>query len=335
MIFRLFIFLVFILQSIRIFSHEYSAGDIIEKDGISYKVLVSYLVVDSKESPDTITGPDKFYCSGEVMAIKVEESLKDVVIPPSVGRFKVVGLTDSLFYEHTHDRIWLPELDFVGNGCFARLRMESGALVIHNITNLGESVFDELDADLIFDMTKKIKWGKAFEKRVDDSTFVPSKPNKLIKVNTNRIGLVRDCPAVFDNSYGAVADNYKKWIDKAFNNDEVFQSNPLKDKKLSVNKKSYSSTPRQMKKGFNITASAVNVNKLGFPWGRLTSDYFREAKYRVDNKKRKRRGPNSVTYDDFIPVVDATLKEGWYVKFVDVEGEREVKYRLNGKLIKK
>ena len=114
---KIYIITAFILQIINLFAQEYSTGDIIEKDGISYKVLVTYLVTNPKESPDTITGPDKFYQAGEIMAIKVDGNLRDVVIPPAVGRFKVVGLTDSLFYRHEHDRILLPDLNFEGMLC--------------------------------------------------------------------------------------------------------------------------------------------------------------------------------------------------------------------------
>lgn len=327
-----FIF-AFILNTFNLFAQEYSAGSIFEKDGISYKVLVSYLVVDSKESPDTVKGPDKFYQAGELMVIKVDEGLNDVVIPPAVGRFKVVGLTDSLFFEHEHDRIWLPDLAFAGNGCFAKLKMRSGALVIHDITNLGESVFDNLDADLIFEVTKPINCKMAFQKRQDDSTLVPSKNNGIIKVSSDKLGLI-DHTYIYDNSYSTSGVRYKAWVDKAFNNDDEFKKNALKDKYAYQNKKSYSTTPRNNPKGFNITANVVNVKKIKFPWGTLTNDYLRECQYRVDNKKKKRKGPNTVIYDDFIPVADATLKEGWYVKFVDLEGGKEVKYKLNGKLIK-
>lgn len=322
----------FFAQTISILANEYAQGDIIQQDGISYKVVVSYLVVNPKESPDTITGPDKFYSSGELMAIKVDDDLKDVVIPPAVGRFKVVGLTDSLFFEHRHNRIWLPNLNFVGNGCFARLKVESGTLVLHDIENFGEAVFDDLDADLLLEITKAPKWGKAFEK-MQDSTYAPCKINGVFKLNSSKFSFV--IPAISNNCYTARADNYKVWLDKAFDGDEEFQKNDLKDKNAHLNKRSYSTTPRSNKNGFNITATALNVKKLGYPWGRLTSDYFRESKYRVDNKKRKRKGPNTATYDDFIPVADATLKEGWYVKFVDVEGEKEIKYKLNGKMIKR
>ena len=325
-----FIF-AFILNAINLFAQEYSAGSIFEKDGISYKVLVSYLVVDSKESPDTVKGPDKFYQAGELMVIKVDEGLNDVVIPPAVGRFKVVGLTDSLFFEHEHDRIWLPDLAFAGNGCFAKLKMRSGALVIHNIENLGSAVFDELDADLIFEMTSPIKFGMAFKKRQDDSTLVPSKNNGIIKANIDKIPF---CLYIYDNCYSTSGARYKAWIDKAFNNDDEFKKNALNDKYAYQNKRSYSTTPRNNPKGFNITAKVVNKKKQKMPWGTLTNDYLLECQYRVDNKKRNKKGPNSVIYGDFIPIADATLKEGWYVKFVDLDGEKEVKYKLNGKLIK-
>lgn len=322
-----FIF-AFILNAINLFAQEYSTGDIIEKDGISYKVLVTYLVTNPKESPDTITGPDKFYQAGEIMAIKVDGNLRDVVIPPAVGRFKVVGLTDSLFYRHEHDRILLPDLNFAGRGCFAKLKMGSGALVIHNIDNLGLAVFDELDADLILDITKEIRFGASFDKRANDSTFTSSKPKGLIKINTKMLRYVRKNP-IYNDCYSATARNYTKWINKAYNNDDTFTSSYVADKNSFLSKRTYSTTPKSKKKGLIITAGAVNVKKLGFPWGRLTNDYYRLPRYTVSSKKKRGK---SQFYQDFTPVADATLKEGWYVKFVGEEGE--VKYMLNGKRIK-
>lgn len=322
-----FIF-AFILNAINLFAQEYSTGDIIEKDGISYKVLVTYLVTNPKESPDTITGPDKFYQAGEIMVIKVDEGLRDVVIPPAVGRFKVVGLTDSLFYRHEHDRIWLPDLNFAGNGCFAKLKMGSGALVIHNIDNLGTAVFDELDADLILDITKQIKFGESFRKMKEDSTFVSSKPKGLIKINTKMLRYIRK-NSIYDDSYSASTRNYTNWLNKAFNYDETFSSNYTTDKNSFLNKRTYTTTPKKNKRGLTITAGAINVKKLGYPWGNLTQKYYRLPRYTVTSKKKKRK---TQYYQEFTPVADAMQKEGWYVKFVGEEGE--VKYMLNGKRIK-
>ena len=309
-----FIF-AFILNAFNLFAQEYSTGDVIEKDGISYKVLVTYLVTNPKESPDTITGPDKFYQAGEIMAIKVDENLKDVVIPSAVGRFKVVGLTDSLFYRHEHDRIWLPELNFAGNGCFAKLKMGSGALVIHNIENYGTAVFDELDADLILDITKVLKGTQTIN------------PKGIIKIDTKKLGHVKAHP-IYKNCYSATADKYKKWINKAFNDDEEFSKNNATDKNPSLSKKTYTTTPRKEKKGLMITAGATNVKKLGFPWGKLTKEYYRQPKYTVVQKKRRK----TYYYQEFTPVADATQEKGWYVKFTGEEGE--VKYKLNGRPIK-
>lgn len=320
--------IAFVLHSFGLFANEYSKGDIFKKDGISYKVLVTYLVVDSKETTDTIQGPDKFYRSGELMVVGVDKSLSDVVIPPAVGRFKVIGLTDSLFYQHEHERIWLPKLQFAGNGCFAKLKVRSGALVIHDISNFGLGVFDELDADLIFDITRKITWGNAFSKMLPDSSFTSSMPKGLIKTNTRMLGFIRNS-RVYDDCYGATANNYKKWIDKAFNNDEKFQQNDLNNKTERFNRRTYSTTPRKRKNGFTITASAVDVKGMGYPWGKLTSSYYRRSNYAVLDKKSKK----TIHYQDFIPLADPVQKMGWYVKFVS--NEEEVKYMLNGKLIKK
>lgn len=322
-----FIF-AFILNAINLFAQEYSTGDIIEKDGISYKVLVTYLVTNPKESPDTIKGPDKFYQAGEIMVTKVDEGLRDVVIPPAVGRFKVVGLTDSLFYRHEHDRIWLPDLNFAGNGCFAKLKMGSGALVIHNIDNLGTAVFDELDADLILDITKQIKFVESFRKMKEDSTFVSSKPKGLIKINTKMLRYIRK-NSIYDDSYSASTRNYTNWLNKAFNYDETFSNNYTTDKNSFLNKRTYTTTPKNNKRGLTITAGAINVKKLGYPWGNLTQKYYRLPRYTVTSKKKKRQ---TKYYQDFIPVADAMQKEGWHVKFIDEEGE--VKYMLNGKIIK-
>ena len=322
-----FIF-AFILNAINLFAQEYSTGDIIEKDGISYKVLVTYLVTNPKESPDTITGPDKFYQAGEIMVIKVDEGLRDVVIPSAVGRFMVVGLTDSLFFRHEHDRIWLPELRFAGNGCFAKLKMGSGALVIHNIDNLGLAVFDELDADLILDITKEIRFGASFDKRANDSTFTSSKPKGLIKINTKMLRYVRKNP-IYNDCYSATTRNYTNWLNKAFNYDATFPNNYVEDKNSFFSRRTYSTTPKSKKKGLIITASAVNEKKLGYPWGNLTQKYYRLPKYTVSSKKKKRK---TQYYQEFTPVADAMQKEGWYVKFAGEEGE--VKYMLNGKKIK-
>lgn len=325
---KIYIIIAFILNTINLFAQEYSTGDIIEKDGISYKVLVTYLVTNPKESPDTITGPDKFYQAGEIMAIKVDENLRDVVIPPAIGRFKVVGLTDSLFYRHEHDRILLPDLNFAGNGCFAKLKMGSGALVIHNIDNLGSAVFDELDADLILDITKQIKLDGAFRKMKKDSTFTSSRPKGLIKTNTKMLRYVRKNP-IYNDCYSATARNYTKWMNNAFNNDETFISSNVADKNSFLSKRTYSTTPKSKKNGLTITAGAVNVKKLGFPWGNLTQKYYRLPKYTVSSKKKKRK---TQYYQVFTPVADAMQKEGWYVKFAGEEGD--VKYTLNGKKIK-
>lgn len=328
MVRKFYIAIAFVLLSINLFAQEYSTGDIIEENGISYKVLVTYLVVHPKESPDTIKGPDKFYQAGELMVVKVDKGLKDVVIPPEVGRFKVIGLTDSLFYEHEHDRIWLPDLSFAGNGCFAKLKMGSGALVIHNISNLGMAVFDELDADLILDVTRQVAWGDSFRKMREDSTFTTSSPKGLIKVNTRMLGHVKSNP-IYNDCYSANGRNYTNWINKAFRNDKAFTKNARLAKNASLSKRTYSTTPRKKKRGLTITAGVSNVKKLGYPWGNLTLKYYRLPKYTVMDKKRR------VTkyYQDFIPTADATRKEGWFVKFVGEDGE--IKYKLNGKKIRK
>lgn len=329
-----------VLSSFSLWAREYSVGDVLEGGGISYKVLVSYLVVDSKESPDTIKGAGKFYYSGELMVIKVDEGLKDVVIPPAFGRFKVVGLTDSLFYGHTHDRIWLPELMFVGNGCFAKLKMGSGALVMHNVSDLGVGVFDSLEADLIFDITKKVNWGLAFKKKQvnpgpipenGDNVFsyVECELNGLVKFNTKMLSYAKPSGVLYGNCYSATAKNYRAWIDKAFNYDAEFQKNDVLDKNVFHNKRMYSTTPSKSKKGLTITAGAANVKGLGYPWGSLTRDYYRQAQYSVLSKK----GGKPVVYSDFSPVVDSANKDGWYARFQGEDGE--VKYMLNGKVIKK
>ncbi len=241
-----FIF-AFILNAINLFAQEYSTGDIIEKDGISYKVLVTYLVTNPKESPDTITGPDKFYQAGEIMVTKVDEGLRDVVIPPAVGRFKVVGLTDSLFYRQEHDRIWLPDLNFAGNGCFAKLKMGSGALVIHNIDNLGTAVFDELDADLILDITKQPSWGNSFRKMNEDSTFSTSKPKGLIKINTKMLRYIGKNP-IYNDSYSATTRNYTNWLNKAFNYDATFPNSYVEDKNFFLAEELTQRHPKVRKK---------------------------------------------------------------------------------------
>lgn len=315
--------------SFRLMADDCTVGDVIEKDGISYKILVSYLVVDKKESPDTIEGPDKFYCSGEAMVIHVDENLRDVVIPPAVNRFRVVGLTDSLFYGHEHDRIWLPELQFVGNGCFAKLKMGSGALVVHNVANFGVGVFDDLDADLIFDISKRVAWGNAFYRMMEDSSLVQSQPKGVVKINTRMLSHIRYC-RVYGDCYSATSNNFKNWIRKAFNDDDAFLKNDLNDRGYNLGMRSYYTTFSKAKDGLVIVSGAENVKGLGFPWGTLTRDYYRQSKYSVVNKKKRRK---VVYYQDFIPVADATQKRGWYVKFIGKEGE--VSFTLNGKLMKR
>lgn len=317
-----------VLSFCRLFAQDYATGDIIEQDGISYKVLVSYLVVDSKETPDTIYGPENFYKAGEVMVTKVRDNTADVVIPASIGRFKVVGLTDSLFFGHEHDRIWLPDLLFAGNGCFAKLRVTSGALVVHNISRMGMGAFDELDADLIFDMNNGTTWGQAFLKRNADSTMTASRPARKVKTSARALPYLRNCDA-YKYSISASGKNFTNWVDAAFKNDASFQENDRTDKNGRFNKKSYSTMPKaKPKKGFNITARAAEVKGMKIPWGSLTKDYYRVANYVVLDKKKK----TTTNYSDFIPVADAMLKEGWYVKFVGDNGE--VKYKLDGKIIK-
>lgn len=322
------ILLTLLLSVGRLLAQDYATGDIIEQDGISYKVLVSYLVVDGKATPDTIYGPQDFHSSGEVMVTKVGNNTADVVIPASVNKFKVVGLTDSLFYGHEHDRVWLPDLLFVGNGCFAKMKVKSGALVIHNISRMGMGVFDELDADLIFDMTNGTTWGNAFMKRNADSTLTASRPLREVKTSARALSYVRNCDA-YKYSISASGKNFTKWVDAAFRNDATFQENDRVDKFGRFNKKTYSTMPMaKPKKGFNITARATEAKGMQMPWGSLTRDYYRIAQYVVLDKKKK----TTTNYSDFIPVADAMLKEGWYVKFVGENGE--VKYKLDGKIIK-
>lgn len=328
------IVLTVVLQSVKLLAHEYALGDnfekgdVFEKDGISYKVLVTYLVVDPKESPDTIKGPEKFYKAGELMVVKVDEKLGDVVIPPSINRFKVIGLTDSLFYQHEHDRIWLPNLLFAGNGCFAKLKVRSGTLVIHDIANMGMGVFDELDAELLLDITRNVNWGKTFSKMRTDSSLISSRPKGLVRLNRGSLKYIKGCP-VYNECYSAVADNYKKWVRKAFCDDERFQKNDLVDKNGRLSKRMYSTTPQKAKNGLKITANAVDIKGLGYPWGNLSQKYTRQANYAVYDKKTRK----TTYYQEFIPVADPLQKTGWYVKFIGKEGE--VKYMLNGKLIKK
>lgn len=327
-----------LLQSVNLLADDYKIGDIIRKDGIEYKVLVTYLVVDSKESPDTVKGPDRFYQAGELMVTKVNESLEDVIIPPAIDRYKVIGLTDSLFYNHTHNRIWLPDLMFAGNGCFAKLKMKSGALVVHGMDFLGMSVFDDLQGDLIFDTDRAIVWGSSFSKIGENSKFTKSRPWGLIKFNTKNMRFIKTSP-VFDDCYTAQGRKYKRWIDQAFNNESEFQKNYQTDKKAYLTKKSFTTTPRKEKKGLTINSGACNAKQkdpktgktkpFAYPWGRLTQDFYRQSRYTVVNKKKRR---NVVAYNDFEPVADATQKGGWYVKFVGDEGT--VKYKLNGNLIK-
>lgn len=318
------------ILSFRLMADECTRGDVIERDGISYKILVSYLVVDKKESPDTIKGPDKFYCSGEVMVIHVDEHLKDVVIPPAVNRFRVVGLTDSLFYGHVHDRIWLPELQFVGSGCFAKLKMRSGSLVVHNVANFGAGVFDDLDAELIFDISKRMNLGSAFfVKEGETSLAGRCGPKGLIKIRTEMLQFINRS-WIYDVCYSAKSNNFNRWVSKAFNGDEVFMKNALNDRGYSLGMRSYTTTSSKAKDGLLIISAAENVKGLGFPWGNLTRDYYRQPKYTVVNKKKKRKVSY---YQDFIPMADAAQKGGWYVKFLGKEGEED--FMLNGKPMKK
>ncbi len=321
-------FFIFIFSLGKLCAQEYSVGDIFEKDGISYKVLVSYLVVDSKETPDTIYGPSNFHQSGELMVTQVSKDLNDVVIPPAIERFKVVGLTDSLFFEHEHDRIWLPDLLFAGNGCFSKLKMRSGALVLHNIVRVGESVFDDLDGDVVFDMNGGVTWYDSFSKTVDGKK-VDSRPKGMVKFNSRSLATFRKS-GVYDISISASGENFQKWIDSAFNNDENFKKNDIVDKNARFSKKMYSSMPKaKPKKGFDITVRGADVKKMGMPWGHLTTDYYREALYTVHDRKKN----TSVNYKNFIPEENSSLKDGWYLVFVGDKGLE--KYMLNGKKIKK
>lgn len=325
---RLIAFFVLMLLFVKLCAQEYSVGDIFEKDGISYKVLVSYLVIDSKETPDTIYSPNNFHRSGELMAISVSKTLNDVVIPPAVGRFKVVGLTDSLFFEHEHDRIWLPDLLFAGNGCFAKLKLRSGALVLHNISRIGESAFDDLDADLIIDVNGGVTWNNTFTKEVGDKR-VESLPKGNVKLNSRSLSAFRKS-GVYDNSISASGENFQKWIDAAFNNDAKFQQNDIIDKNARFSKKVYNTMPKiKQGKGFEITVRGADVKKMKMPWGNLTKEYYREALYNVRDIKKK----TVTVYRDFIPEERSSLKDGWYVRFIGEKGEE--KYMLNGKKLKK
>lgn len=333
------IIFTFILQSASIFAQNYAVGDIIKEKGITYKVLSTYLVIDSKESPDTITGPDKFYQSGELMVTEVDEGLIDVVIPTSVGRFLVIGLTDSLFYNHEHNRIWLPDLMFAGNGCFAKLKVGSRALVVHNIIEYGYGIFDRLDADLIFDITKPVSLASAFRKdttvistitQKPIRTYTKSMPLGAIKMNTRRLKNDR-YKNIVPYCYTTTGKNYTQWLDKAFTNDKSFQKNDISDKNLLHSRRAYTTTPRGNNKGFVITASTTNRKEFqngNLPWGHLTKNYSRITKYSVINKRNRK----NVNYDAFVPVADATQKGGWIIKIKNEYGEAY--YTLNGKKIK-
>ena len=150
---RILVFLATLFSSIACFAQNWKMGDIFTQDGITFKVVGYCLVTDPR---DTLMNASSFYDAGELMVTGVSEALTDVVIPVAVDRYQVIGLTDSLFFGKTYNRVWLPELEFIGNSAFENAKIKSGTLVVHNVKRVGEFAFHNIDARLCFDVSKPV-----------------------------------------------------------------------------------------------------------------------------------------------------------------------------------
>ena len=331
---RILVFLATLFSSIACFAQNWKMGDIFTQDGITFKVVGYCLVTDPR---DTLMNASSFYDAGELMVTGVSEALTDVVIPVAVDRYQVIGLTDSLFFGKTYNRVWLPELEFIGNSAFENAKIKSGTLVVHNVKQVGELAFHNIDARLCFDLSKPIAFYQTPKGKKESANTVKYTQKQLqpkggvvchLKstghlVSSPYLGYVIAGQGKFLNNCVSEAYNGdKEWIDRPLN---------IKNTELRYCKKNFSTMPSGVRKGFEVRAKVRLSNSMvkDFPWGRLNAEYEKLSYYEVyDRKKHK-----TVKYDTFKPVADQNVKEGWLLNFRNEDGE--VNFTLKGKQIKK
>lgn len=313
------------------FAQNWKFGETFTRDGITFKVVGYCLVTDSR---DTVSNASTFYDYGELLVTNVSDALTDVVIPVAIGRYQVIGLTDSLFYGKTYNRIWLPELEFIGNSSFENAKIKSGTLVLHNVKQVGEKAFFNIDARLCFDISKPIAFYKPKKNKKDTTnntveyTQKELQPKGGVVCHTKSIGNLASSPYF---GYEIAGQNrfFKKCVSEAYGGDKDWIERTLATKftELRYCKKNFSTTPSGVKKGFDVRA-VISNNIRNFPWGHLTAEYGKQSYYNVYNKKKRK----DLRFDTFRPVADKS-KDGWHLQLSD--GAGEVKFTLNGKRIKK
>lgn len=319
-----FAFLTTLLLGFPCLAQNWKIGDVFNQDGITYKVVAYCLVVDSR---DTLLNASTFYDAGELMVTNVSDALADVVIPVAIGRYRVIGLTDSLFYGKTYNRVWLPELEFIGNSSFENAKIKSGTLVVHNVKRVGEFAFHNIDARLCFDTSKPIQSCNSKKYPVK-----AQQPKGGVVCHVRSVGHLASSP-YWGYEVAGQDKFFKKCVSEAYNGDKEWIDRPLniKNTELRYCKKNFSTMPSGVRKGFEVRAK-VRLSKSmekNFPWGRLNAEYEKQSYYEVYVKKKRK----TVVYDTFKPVADQNVKEGWHLNFGDKDGE--VSFTLKGKRIKR
>lgn len=320
------------------FAQNWKMGDSFTQDGLTFKVVSHFLVTDPR---DSVLNASTFYDSGELMVINVSDALTDVVIPVAIGRYKVIGLTDSLFYGKTFNRVWMPELEFIGNSSFENAKIESGTLVIHNVNQVGFKAFHNIDARLCFDINRTISYFIPKNEKNDststaDDSQILKQPKGGVVCHAKNIGKLSSSPYF---GYEIAGQNwfFNKCVSDAYGGDQEWINRPLgiKHTDLRFCKRNFSTTPSGVKKGLDVRISVFfNKNAYrsidgSFPWGRLTAEYGKLSYYSVYDKKKH----TTVKYDYFKPQADPKLKEGWRLWLKNEE--EEVVFSLKGKRIKK
>ena len=326
---RILVFLATLFSSIACFAQNWKMGDIFTQDGITFKVVGYCLVTDPR---DTLMNASSFYDAGELMVTGVSEALTDVVIPVAVDRYQVIGLTDSLFFGKTYNRVWLPELEFIGNSAFENAKIKSGTLVVHNVKQVGELAFHNIDARLCFDVSKPVAFVTIKSSNTARYTQKQQQPKGGVVCHVRSVGHLASSP-YWGYEVAGQDKFFKKCVSEAYNGDKEWIDRPLniKNTELRYCKKNFSTMPSGIRKGFEVRAKVLLSKSMekNFPWGRLNAEYEKLSYYEVyDRKKHK-----TVKYDTFKPVADQNVKEGWHLNFRNEDGE--VNFTLKGKQIKK
>lgn len=325
---RILVFFATLFSTIACFAQNWKIGDVFTQEGITFKVVGYCLVTDPR---DTLLNASTFYDAGELMVTNVSDALTDVVIPVAVGRYQVIGLTDSLFYGKTYNRVWLPELEFIGNSAFENAKIKSGTLVVHNVKRVGEFAFHNIDARLCFDVSKPVAFVKIISSNTARYTQKQQQPKGGVVCHVRSVGHLASSP-YWGYEVAGQDKFFKKCVSEAYNGDKEWIERPLTiiHTDLRYCKKNFRTMPGAQK-GFEIRAK-VRLSKSmekNFPWGRLNAEYEKQSYYEVYVKKKRK----TVVYDTFKPVADQNVKEGWHLNFGDKDGE--VSFTLKGKRIKR